>query len=167
MNRSLHLLIVVVVLFALLSTSVAADDRGNFQQYDCELNVLHSQRHWISPMKKSPAEPHTWFKPERLVTHVTVEIVSRKPRLGGLNTTEPASFAQFMKNNAKHLLIEVSTAVGRDLTPYVARNGSIPAPLKVRGVVSLSTYSDIPGIDPNKIHVNLVVTKILSGTPVK
>ncbi len=167
MNRSRLLLFTGVVLFALLSTSVAANDRGSFQTYDCVLNILHTQRHWISPLAKSPAEPETWFKPERLVTHVTVEIVSSTPRLVPSFPSEPASFARFMKNNAKQMLIEVSTAVGRELTPYVARNGSVPNPLKVNGVISLSTYNDIPGIDPNKIHVNLVVTKILSGTPVK
>jgi hypothetical protein len=167
MNRPHRLLFVGLILFALLATSVAANDRGSSQSYDCVLNILHTQRHWISPLAKSPAEPETWFKPERLVTHVTVEILSAKPRLGGSLPPEPASFARFMKNNARQLLIEVSTAVGRELTPYVARNGSVPAPLKVKGVITLSTYTDIPGIDPNKIHVNLVVTKILSGTPVK
>ena len=169
MGRFISLLFSVFLILTLLPVSVVADDDVTIiqQTFDCEINVLNTERHWISPLAKSPAEPETWFKPERLVTHVSVEILSYKMRKYPSDETIHPPFLRYLKQNAKQMLIELSTAEGRTLTPYTKWNGSIPTPLKINGVLTFSRFFKIPGISPDKIHTNLVVTKIVSGTPVK
>ena len=169
MNRSDFLRLSLCVLFVLLSLPswAATEETCTLQSFDCVLNVLKAERHWISPLAKSPAEPETWFKPERLVTHLTVEISFFKLR--AIVPEEPVfpAFDKYLKHNAKQLLIKVGVPDGRTLTPYVACNGSLAGPLKIKGFLTLSRHSDIPGIDPNEICVSVYGIEILAGTKVK